>query len=259
MTQKRPEIPKVLNYLKGEQIIKQGDYGISIYKILSGKVEVFKRLEGVDVPLATLEAGGIIGERAFLSKDGEVRSASAAALEDTELQVWHPKDLEEKYAQISSALKIIIAQALTRLLRTNRFLEQLALKRREEMSQPKGKADPWSSKRVFYRKEVDIPCKYKPSRGTKGPLYPLRGRIKDISMGGLCLEVAPDKESVTRYEVGNSFHIDAILPDGQNLNATAEIVSVKEQAEKVRLGMKFKKLPDYYGAKKNVGFFLLPT
>ena len=49
------------------------------------------------------------------------------------------------------------------------------------------------------------------------------------------------------------------LPNGHDLNATAEIVSVKEQPGKVRLGMKFKDLPDYQEAKKNLGFFLLPS
>ena len=259
MSERRQESRNVLNYLNGEQIIKQGDYGISIYKILSGKVQVFRKSEGVVVPLATLGAGAILGEMAFFSKDAEVRSASATAIEDTELEVWHPRDLEKKYAQTSRVLKLIIDQALSRLLRINGFMDHLAVKSREETRKPKGKADPWSSTREFYRKEVGIPCKYKPSRGTKGSLYPLKGRIKDISMGGLCLEVTPDKESATRYEVGNCFHINAVLPNGHDLNATAEIVSVKKEPGKVRLGMQFKELPEYYGMKKTLGFFMMPT
>ena len=245
--------------MKGEQIIKHGDYGISIYKILSGKVQVFRQSEGAHVPLATLGPGSVIGEMNFLSKNTEVRSASAGALEDTELEVWHPRDLEQKYAQTSAVLKIIIDQALSRLLRTNRFMDHLAVKGRKETSKPKGKADPWSSTRQFYRKKASIPCKYKPSRGTIGSPYPLKGVIKDISMGGLCLEVTPDKDSATRYDVGNCFHIDCLLPNGRDLNATAEIVSVEEQQGKIRLGMKFKDLPDYQEAKKNLGFFMLPT
>ena len=259
MSEHRRKSRRVLKYLKGEQIIKQGDYGISIYKILSGKVQVFRQSESRQVPLATLGAGEIIGEMVFLSKDAEVRSASAGALEDTELEVWHPRDLEEKYAQIPAVLKIIIDQGLSRLLRINRFVEHLARKGLKEKNQSTGRADPWSSTREFYRKKVSIPCKYKPSRGTKGSPYPLQGRIRDISMGGLCLEVTSDKESATRYQVGNSFHIEAVLPNGHDLSATADIVSVKEQAGNLRLGMKFKELPDYYGPKKNLGFFLLPT
>jgi CRP-like cAMP-binding protein len=250
---------KALRYEKGELIIKQGDYGISIYKIVSGEVKIFRTFNGVEVPLANLGRGNIIGEMAFLNKDADVRSASARALEDTELEVFHPRELIDKYAQTSVALKIIIDQSLSRLLRINRFMDQLAVKNREEMSHPKGKEDSWSSTREFYRKEVDIVCQYKPAHSVKVSSALLTGRIKDISMSGIGLEVSPGNETATGHEVGDSFHIDAVLPNGQELNVTAEIVSVKKQPGKIRLGMQFKELPDYYGAKKTLGFFLMPT
>jgi len=250
---------KVLRYEKGELIIKQGDYGISIYRILSGKVKIFRTYEGEEVPLATLQPGGIIGEMAFLNKDKDVRSASARALEDTELEVWHPKELVEKYAQTSIVLKVIIDQALSRLLRINRFVDHLAVKEREEKGQPKGKEDPWSSTREFYRKEVDISCQYRPERSGKAFSARLTGRIRDLSMSGMCLEVPSGNETATGHELGESFHIDAVLPNGKEFNVTAEIVSVKKLSGKVRLGMQFKELPDYYGAKKTLGFFLMPT
>ncbi len=148
----QPRRKKVLTFEKGELIIKQGDYGISIYKILSGKVKIFRTYNGVEVPLATLEPGSIIGEMAFLNKDADVRSASARAMEDTELEVFHPIDLVEKYAKTSDVLKIIIDQALSRLLRINRLMDQLAAKEREDKGHPRGKEDPWSSTREFYRK-----------------------------------------------------------------------------------------------------------
>ena len=113
MSEHKSRTRKVLKYLKGEQIIKQGDYGISIYKILGGKVQVFRNSEGVHVPLANLGPGDVIGEMAFLRKDTDVRSASAGAIEDTEVEVWHPRDLEQKYAQTSAVLKIVIDQALS--------------------------------------------------------------------------------------------------------------------------------------------------
>jgi hypothetical protein len=250
---------KVLKYEKGELIIKQGDYGISIYKILSGKVKIFRTSNGVEVPLATLESGNIIGEMAFLNKDKDVRSASARALEDCELDVWHPRDLVGIYTQTSTVLKVIIDQTLSRLLRINRFMDHLAVKEREEKGRPKGKEDPWSSTREFYRKEVDIVCQYRPAHSGNAFSLRLTGRIKDLSMSGMCLEVPSGNETATGHEVGESFHIDAVLPNGEEMNVTAEIVSVKKQPGKVRLGMQFKELPDYYGAKKTLGFFLMPT
>jgi CRP-like cAMP-binding protein len=250
---------KVLNYEKGELILKQDDYGISIYKIISGSVKIFRTYNEVEVPLATLGPGNIIGEMAFLNKDADVRSASARALEDTELEVFHPRELVEEYAKTSAVLRIIIDQALSRLLRINRFMDQLAVRESEETSQPKGKEDPWISTRAFYRKEVDIACQYRTTREGKGSSLPLRGRIKDISMTGMCLEVSAKNESATSHEVGNTFRIDAVLPNGHDLKLTAEIVSVKKEPGKVRLGMQFRDLADYYGTKRNLGFFLMPT
>jgi hypothetical protein len=222
-------------------------------------VRIYRTYEGVEVPLATLESGGIIGEMAFLNKDKDVRSASARALEDTELEVWHPRDLVEKYAQTSTVVKVIIDQALSRLLRINRFMDHLAVKEPEEKDRPKGKGDPWSSTREFYRKEVDIVCQYRPAHSGKAFSPRLTGRIKDLSMSGMGLEVPSGNETARGHEVGESFHIDAVLPNGQELNVTAEIVSVKKLQGKVRLGMQFKELPDYYGAKKTLGFFLMPA
>jgi CRP-like cAMP-binding protein len=158
MTQHGRKHRKVLQYLEGEQIIKQGDYGISVYKVLNGKVQVFRRSEGVDVPLATLGPGAILGEMAFLSRDAEVRSASAGALEDTELEVWHPRELVQKYEQTSPVIRAITDQALNRLRRINRFMDKLAV---ESINEPREKSPQdsgaWRSKRQFYRKKVYIP------------------------------------------------------------------------------------------------------
>ena len=179
----------ILKYEKGEQIVKQGDYGISIYKILKGKVEIFRASRGVKVPLATLETGSIIGEMIFLSRKAEVRSASVRALEETELQVLHPHDLKLKYEQISPVLKEILKQALSRLVRMNRFIDQLAVYKKKSKKKGKESDDYWESKRRFYRKPVDLECKYVPPDRRKDFFSFLKGRIKDSSMSG-CFAVS---------------------------------------------------------------------
>jgi Cyclic nucleotide-binding domain/PilZ domain len=259
MTQERREHRKVLKYLKGEQIIKQGDYGISIYKILSGKVQVFRKSEGVEVPLATLGPGAILGEMAFLSGDAEVRSASAGALEDAELEVWHPRELAKKYEQTSPIIKAITDQAISRLRRINRFMDKLAIATTNEPSEKSPQdSGAWKSKRTFYRKKVYIPCRYAPPTRPKNFPF-LKGNITDISMGGMGLQISAKNESVISHEVGESFHIDTVLPNGKDLSLTAQIVSVKKTRDRVRLGMQFKNLPDYQEAKKTLWFFLMPT
>ena len=259
MTQQRREHRKVLKYLKGEQIIKQGDYGVSIYKVLTGKVQVFRKSEGVEVPLATLGPGAILGEMAFLSGDAEVRSASAAALEDTVLEVWHPRELAKKYEQTSPIIKAITDQALNRLRRINRFMDKLAVTSINEPSQKSPQeSGAWESKRKFYRKKVHIPCRYAPATRPKDFPF-LIGHITDVSMSGMGLQISVKNESVISHEVGEAFHIDTVLPNGKDLSLATQIVSVKRTRDRVKLGMQFRDLPDYQEAKKTLWFFLLPT
>jgi len=116
----------------------------------------------------------------------------------------------------------------------------------------------WKSKRKFYRKKVYIPCRYAPaSRPRDFPF--LTGNITDVSMGGMGLQVSAKNESVISHEVGESFHIDTVLPNGKDLSLVAQIVSVKKTRSRVRLGMQFRDLPDYQEAKKTLWFFLMPT
>ncbi len=247
----------LLKYRKGEQVIKQGDYGISIYKVLKGKVEVFRESMGMEVPLATLEAGEMIGEMIFLKKDAEIRSASIRALEDTELEVWHPRELVKKYEKTPLILKIIIDQALGRLDRMNLLMDKLAVKLPKDKIKPKAKKHPLNSRREFYRKVVNIECKYMPSKKPKDFHSSLKGFIKDISMTGLSMEILPNNESVISHRVGHSLDIDAILPNGQDLKETVEIVFVDKKHDKIRLGLKFGELPSYQGTRKALGFFLM--
>jgi CRP/FNR family transcriptional regulator len=249
----------VLKYKKGEQIIKQGDYGISIYIILNGYVEVFRESEGADVVLATLGPGDIFGEMIFLNKGVEVRSASARALQDSELEVWHPDELAKKYEEIAPVLKAMINQVLRRLLRMQKLLDKLAAKEPGQRETKEEKKTSKESRRRYYRRNLDIECDYLPLHSGKGFRNPMKGRIRNLSMTGLRLEISSVNTSYTPHEVGRSFKLETVLPNGQPLKLTAKIVNVHKQEGKLRLGMHFHDLPDYDGTRKTLWFFMLPT
>jgi CRP/FNR family transcriptional regulator len=126
------KIPPIvhLSYPKGELIIKEGDYGISIYKVLKGNVRIFKKLDDHKITLATLERGEDFGEMTFFNFLLEPRSASVEAVDDVELEVWHPALLADEYKKISPMLRYVLKQTLNRLLTLNKVISDLTAKRK---------------------------------------------------------------------------------------------------------------------------------
>lgn len=260
MTVRNSKIPKKghHHYKEGDLIIKAGDHGLFIYKILFGKVQMFKEVDGREVPLATLGIGDIIGEMLFLKGKAGVHAASARALEDSEVEVWDLGALLEQYAQAPVVLKYLIDQRLNRLLRMNEMLDRLTADAEKVRAGVKPKKQGPISRRRYYRRKVDLDCTYLPIRAHKGLPSHLNGRIKDISMTGLCLETSPRNASVVSHNVGDSFRIETVLPNGEKIRIVAEIIDAKKAWDKIRLGMLFDVVADYSEAKKALGFFLLP-
>ena len=257
MNKGKEKIPPIvrLHYKKGDLIVKEGDYGISIYKIIEGRVGVFTQAGDQDISLATLGQGEIIGEMVFLYGDTEPRSASVRALEASEIEVWHPARLSREYDQIPGTLKYIIDQTLGHLLRINKVFGLLrAREKAERDSAPP--SEPLTSQRRFYRKEIDMLCRYRPA-GTSSEKS-LIGRIKDLSRGGLALSVENNNVEKCSHIPGDKFSINTELPTDKKLDLTAEIVAIRQdQSDKnVLLGMNITHLTEH--DMKNLGFFLMP-
>jgi small-conductance mechanosensitive channel/CRP-like cAMP-binding protein len=70
-----------VNFARGEEVIRQGDPGDSLYVILRGSVVVKLSLEKVMREVATLGPGDFFGEMSLIT--GERRTATCAAVEDT--------------------------------------------------------------------------------------------------------------------------------------------------------------------------------
>jgi hypothetical protein len=246
-----------LKFKKGDLIIKEGDYGVSIYKIIEGFVSIFTEADEAVVPLATIGPGAVIGETIFLNDNNmmERRSASARALEDTLVEVWHPKLLKLEYEQMPPVIKYLADQTLTHIGRMNKLVVKLTdqrIKKREHQKE----ADPWAAKRRYYRKRVNLPfiCTplYSSSKST------MKGLIKDISLGGAGLEIRPILSPIFPYRVGEEFLISTTLPNDRNIEFTCRLVSIKEgKTNDARiLGISFIELSEH--SAKNLGFFLMP-
>jgi CRP-like cAMP-binding protein len=90
-----------------EVIVKQGNPGIGLFVIVSGKVKIVKTSEqGEQLELATHGPGEVIGEMSVL--DGAPRSANVVAVEDTHclvLSAWDFKSFMESHPEV--ALEIL--------------------------------------------------------------------------------------------------------------------------------------------------------
>jgi CRP-like cAMP-binding protein len=242
-----------LRYKKGDLIIKEGDFGLTIYKIVTGKVEILNEVGGRERLTATLDPGQIIGEMAFLTKGAEPRTASARAVEDTELEVWHPDTLSKEYDEMPPIIKLIINQNLNRLMRMNRFVIQLQGKK-QQGPEKRTQQGPETSKRQFFRKEVDLHCFLRPMASMQKS--PFNGRIKDLSNSGAGVEVGRIGAADNFFKKEAEFHMKTTLPNAKVLNAIAKIIHWKEDeaSGKIFLGMEFTEMS--YDSRTILGFFL---
>ncbi len=244
-----------LSYRKGDLIIKEGDYGVSIYKIIAGKVGIYREAEGQEILLATLETGDITGERTFLNRASETRSASVRALEDTVVEVWHTARLSSEYNEMPLIIKYIIDQVLARSVRMNNLIVQLITQQQKEKT-AREKADPLASERRFYRKKVDFPCRYRPVGAASK--FSFGGSIKDLSFNGLAMVVMRRDGVDVSHVKGGVFVINAVLPNKHILELEAEVVTVQKSdiPEEHVLSMYITKISG--GSRKSLGFFLMP-
>ena len=250
-----PPVSK-LTYRKGDLIIKENDFGISIYTIVTGKVQIFSHSDHQDITLAILGPGQFIGEMALLRKDFGVRSASARAMEDVELEVWHPAHISEEYEQMPPIIKYMTDEVQKRLLRLNKFIVQMSIEEGmgEEQAVDDGKEKP--VRRAHYRKDVDLACNYRPVDAPPG--LHLSGSIKNISLTGINLEARAKTAAKFSHDPGDEFHIEMTLPNSKDIQVTARIQALREPRVPgtVSLGMVFTSMQE--GARKALGFFLMP-
>lgn len=101
------EICKTLTIPSGEFVFKEGSRGDDLFVVVKGCVRIFTQItENVDKTLITLRNGGLFGEMAVISED--YRSASAQAMEETELIVINQDDFDNFLAtQLAAGKKIL--------------------------------------------------------------------------------------------------------------------------------------------------------
>ncbi len=121
-------------FLPGELIFREGEAGDAAYVIDEGAVEIAALRHGQEVVLAHLTVGELFGEMALL--DGQLRSATARALETTTLVVIHRDQVERQLVQADPLLNLFVKVILERLRSTNSLVDRRGRSRQPPAASP---------------------------------------------------------------------------------------------------------------------------
>ena len=108
-----------VRFKKGATIIHEGTTGSNAYLILSGSVEVYKKVGDEKLVLSRLVKGNIFGEMSLV--DDKPRSATIVALEDTEVRILSRERFESMLEQNPRAVIPLLKQVFQRV----RYLNQM--------------------------------------------------------------------------------------------------------------------------------------
>jgi CRP/FNR family transcriptional regulator, cyclic AMP receptor protein len=99
----------------GDTIVKQGEQGLGMYMIRSGRVEVVRESAGEEQHLNTLGPGEYFGEIALLTD--QPRTATVRAVEPTEclvLTAWNFRSEVQQSADLATQLLKVVGERLAR-------------------------------------------------------------------------------------------------------------------------------------------------
>lgn len=210
-----------LNFAAGETIVKEGDYGISIYQVVDGQVAIFSGPPEEEVELATLGAGEVIGEMLFMAGDQVPRSASARAVTPAVLEAWHPSRIQQEFDEMPFVIRHIANQTVSHLKQMNRMLGELRAQRnkRDRVPAAEGADRPERAR----RKDVNLDCLYRPAESPAS--VKLWGKIKNISREGLRLELKKENAAQHPHGKGSMFIGSFFLPKGKRFTFRMAVVN----------------------------------
>ncbi|HEX9068526.1 MAG TPA: cyclic nucleotide-binding domain-containing protein [Ktedonobacterales bacterium] len=101
------------DYAPGDSVMRQGDTGVGLAIITSGKVRVVQTKDGQDRELGTFGPGSVLGELSLL--DDLPRTASVIATEVSHavlIPVWDFRAALKEHPEISIKLLAVLSQRL---------------------------------------------------------------------------------------------------------------------------------------------------
>lgn len=117
-----------VNVKAGKLLFKEGDEGGGLYIIRRGRVQVFRERNDLEVQLAELGPGDVLGTMTLLT--GEPRTASVRALEDVEAIVMDSTAFTAGLGELPKWATVVIKDLTARLKSGNEKLVEASLRDR---------------------------------------------------------------------------------------------------------------------------------
>ena len=101
------------HFAKEQVLFREGDPADSVFRLLSGSVDILRELDGDPILLGTVGAGQFIGEMGVV--ENRPRSATARAASDVEAEILTPAEFLDQIARSPRAARELIQRLSQRL------------------------------------------------------------------------------------------------------------------------------------------------
>jgi len=126
-------VPPRKNVPSDTYLIKQGEVSDIMYIIKSGRFQIFRTVNGREVPFAEIGTGDVIGEMTLIA--GGRRSASVKALKPSIVYVIKQSDIHNNKFNIPSWFLRIIQQLISRIRDSDEILDRLVKKEKTDFDE----------------------------------------------------------------------------------------------------------------------------
>ena len=101
------------HFAEGQVLFREGDPADSVFRVLSGAVDILRELDGEPILLGTVGAGQFIGEMGVV--ENRPRSATARAASEVEVEILTPTEFFDQIARSPQAARELIQRLSQRL------------------------------------------------------------------------------------------------------------------------------------------------
>lgn len=119
------DTPIVQRYSKGDAIVSEGIASNNAYIVISGKVQVSKKLEKKSVVVNLLKEGDVFGEMGLISRT--VRSANVIAMGDVTIGIIDKETFENMLDKLPDDVQGLMKALVDRLRFTTEQLTKIGI------------------------------------------------------------------------------------------------------------------------------------